>query len=197
MIYRKVIILSVILFHLTGFAGWSQPYKWAAGVKISKQMGLSVVYSPEMPYSFEGAISKNMWSNESGLSLTGRYHQKLLTRGINFYGGGGFYYGMYDNPELSSFSALLLTGGAEITLGKANFSFNISPLIGAGNEEMKFRIGSDVTIRHIFEKHPRKKLGILEKMGLKKKQKKSGKTVKNKKSADRKKLPADGRKKKK
>lgn len=179
--YKKGIIFSAI-FHLIVFSGWSQSYKWAAGVKLSKQMGLSVVYSPEVPYSIEGVISKNLWTNEGGLSVIGRYHQKVLTRGINFYGGGGFYYGMYDDPEMSSFSGLILNGGAEMSLGKTNLSFNISPLIAAGSQDMKFRIGSDVTIRRILEKQPRKRDGFLQKLGIgkKKESKKTKKKIRRK-----------------
>ena len=165
MLYNKGVILSAI-FQLIVISGWSQSYKWAAGIKLSKQMGLSVIYSPEVPYSIEGVISKNLWTNESGLSVIGRYHQKILTRGINFYGGGGLHHGMYEDTERASYTGVILNGGAEMSLGKMNFSFNISPLIAAGSEEMKFRIGSDVTIRRILEKHPRKRNGFFQKLGL-------------------------------
>src|SRR5690625_6251822 len=103
--YKKGIIFSAI-FHLIVFSGWSQSYKWAAGVKLSKQMGLSVVYSPEVPYSIEGVISTNLWTNEGGLSVIGRYHQKVLTRGLNFYGGGGLCYGMYVESGMVSLFGL-------------------------------------------------------------------------------------------
>lgn len=185
MLYKNVIIFSAI-FQLAGFTAWCQSYKWAAGVKLSKQMGLSVVYSPEVPYSIEGVISKNLWTNESGLSVIGRYHQKILTRGINFYGGGGLHHGMYEDTERASYTGVILNGGAEMSLGKTNLSFNISPLIAAGSEEMKFRIGSDVTIRRILEKHPRKRDGLLSKLGIGNK-----KNVKKKKKKNQKKSPAE------
>lgn len=186
MIYKKMIIFSAI-FHLAGLTAWSQSYQWAAGVKLSKQMGLSVVYSPEVPYSIEGVISKNLWTNEGGLSVIGRYHQKVLTRGINFYGGGGFYYGIYDDPETPSFSGLILNGGAEMSLGKTNLSFNISPLIAAGSQDMKFRIGSDVTIRRIIKKQPRKREGFFQKLGF-------GKNKNNKKGKSKGKKPDPSKK---
>src|SRR5690625_6418759 len=89
---------------------------------------------------------------------------------------------MYDDPEMSSFSGLILNGGAEMSLGKTNLSFNISPLIAAGSQDMKFRIGSNVTIRRILEKQPRKRDGFLQKLGIgkKKESKKTKKKIRRK-----------------
>ena len=186
----KNLIYLIIPFILSGITNSeAQSYQWAAGIKLSKSMGLSVVYSPVQHYSFEGIISKNLWTNESGLSVTGRYHHKIITRGLNFYGGGGLHYGMYEDGEQGNFGGLILQGGAEISLGKTNLSFNLTPMIGVGSENMKFRIGSDVTIRHILKKQPREKHAFLQKLGIvksrkdkKKSQRKKNQSKKNPKA---------------
>jgi len=170
--------------HLNG-----QSYEWAAGLKLSKFMGISTVYSPREAYSFEAVLSKNMWTNESGVSIIARHHKKLITRGLNFYGGGGIHYGMYDNPEISNFGGLLLQGGAEMSLGKTNLAFNITPMVGIGSEDVKFRIGSDVTIRYILKKQEKERGKFLRKLGIGKNKdgkakKGSGKKASTKKKQD-------------
>ena len=187
---KNPILPLVGLLLLCSLITSAQSYQWAAGLKLSKSMGLSVVYSPGQHYSFEGIISKNLWTNESGVSLTGRYHHKIITRGLNFYGGGGLHYGMYEDGERGDFGGLLLQGGAEISLGKTNLSFNLTPLIGVGSENMKFRIGSDVTIRHILKKQPREKHAFLQKLGIVKSDKDKKKS-KRKKNQSKKKSKSD------
>lgn len=144
----------------------AQSYQWAAGLQLSKFMGISTVYSPAPQYSVEGIISKNLWTNEGGLSLIGRYHRKIISRGLNFYGGGGLHYGFYEDTELNDFGGLILQGGAEISLGKTNLSFNLTPMVGIGSENVKLRIGSDFTLRYILKKQPRDKGKLLRKLGI-------------------------------
>ncbi|WP_236980059.1 hypothetical protein [Membranihabitans maritimus] len=148
----------------------AQSYQWAAGIKLSKNMGISAVYSPEVPYSIEAVISKNFWTNESGLSIIGRYHRKIITKSINIFGGGGLHHGFY-NDERASFTGVLVNGGMEISLGKTNVAFNLSPVLAFGREDVKFRVGSDLSVRYILKKQPKKKGEFWEKIGFKKKNK--------------------------
>ena len=181
------IFLVLVLLFGSGSAD-GQSYEWAAGLQLSKFMGISAVYSPKEKYSFEAVLSKNMWTGESGVSLIGRHHKKIITRGLNFYGGGGLHYGMFDDGERGNFGGLLLQGGAEMSLGKTNLSFNITPLVGVGNQDVKFRIGSDVTVRYILKKQERERGKFLRKLGIgknkddrNKKNSKRGKNSRNKK----------------
>ena len=178
----KSLIFLLICYLFAGVNSISgQSYEWAAGLKLSKFMGISAVYSPVEKYSFEAILSKNMWTNESGVSLIGRHHKKIITRGLNFYGGGGIHYGMYDDGERGNFGGLILQGGAEMTLGKTNLSFNLTPLIGVGSEDVKFRIGSDLTVRYVLKKQEREKGQFFRKLGIGKK-KDSGKRNRSEKS---------------
>lgn len=179
------IFLVLVLLFGSGSAD-GQSYEWAAGLQLSKFMGISAVYSPKEKYSFEAVLSKNMWTGESGVSLIGRHHKKIITRGLNFYGGGGLHYGMFDDGERGNFGGLLLQGGAEMSLGKTNLSFNITPLVGVGNQDVKFRIGSDVTIRYILKKQEKERK-FLRKLGIGKNKDKKKSDTKRKRSgkADR------------
>ena len=116
----KILFYLLLLINILGATeAQTQSYEWAAGLKISKFMGISAVYSPVQKYSVEAIISKNLWTNEGGLSIIGRHHQKIISRGLNFYGGGGLHYGMYDDGERDNFGGLIVQGGAEISLGKS------------------------------------------------------------------------------
>ena len=163
---KSLTFFTVVLLFCGTISTYSQSYEWAAGLKLSKFMGISAVYSPVEKYSFEAILSKNMWTSESGVSLMGRHHKKLITRGLNFYGGGGIHYGMYDDGERDNFGGLLLQGGAEMSLGKTNLAFNITPMIGVGGQDVKFRIGSDVTVRYILKKQERERGKFLRKLGI-------------------------------
>lgn len=182
----KSLILFLICCLLPGLNSLSaQSYEWTAGLKLSKFMGISVVYSPVENYSFEAILSKNLWTNESGVSLIGRHHKKIITRGLNFYGGGGLHYGMYDDGERDNFGGLIIQGGAEMSLGKTNLSFNLTPMIGVGGQEMKFRIGSDFTIRYILKKQEREKGKFFRKLGFSKNKDKNSKKRDRSKRSDR------------
>lgn len=164
----KSLLSSIILLFIANSL-FSQSYKWAAGLKLSKNMGMSVVYSPVIPYSAELVLSKNFWTNEAGISLIGRYHRKIISKGFNMYGGGGLHYGFYEDIEKQAYAGLLLNGGIELSIGKSNIAFNLTPLVGIGSEEVKFRMGSDISLRYIIEKHKKQKGALWEKIGIKKK----------------------------
>lgn len=174
-------LFPLLLCTLMGTSN-AQSYQWAAGLKLSKFMGISAVYSPAPQYSVEGIISKNLWTNEGGFSVIGRYHRKIISRGLNFYGGGGLHYGFYDDVELNDFGGLILQGGAEISLGKTNISFNLTPMVGIGSENVKLRIGSDFTLRYILKKQPRDKGKLLRKLGIGKDKDKSDRKKRKKQS---------------
>lgn len=169
MSYRFGIISICLIFLSVNFLK-GQSYRWAAGIKLSKNMGISAVYSPEVPYTIEAVISKNFWTNENGLSIIGRYHRKIITKSINIFGGGGLHHGFY-NDERASFTGVLVNGGMEISLGKTNVAFNLSPVLAFGGQDVKFRVGSDLSIRYILEKQPKKKGEFWGKLGFKKKEK--------------------------
>ncbi|MBY5958916.1 hypothetical protein KUV50_12265 [Membranicola marinus] len=182
---KSLFYLFSLLFLTSMGTTQAQSYRWAAGLKLSKHMGISAVYSPKQQYSVEGIISKNLWTNEGGLSLIGRYHRKIISRGLNFYGGGGLHYGFYDDVELNDFGGVILQGGAEISLGKTNLSFNLTPMVGIGSENVKLRIGSDFTLRYILKKQPRDRGKFFQKLGFGKDKNKGNKKKRGKKQNNR------------
>lgn len=163
MVRSFCLVLSFMLWTLSSLQ--SQSYQWAAGLKLSKYMGMSVVYSPMVPYSAELIISKNFWTQEAGLSVVGRYHRKIITKGFNMFGGGGLHYGFNEGEEKDGFVALMINGGMELSMGKTNIAFNLTPMVGID----RFRIGSDLSVRYILKKQPKKKGEFWEKLGFKKK----------------------------
>lgn len=159
----------LILFALAAFISvpaFGQSYKTAAGIRIDNGLNLTVQQYITNGWTAEGILHTGFNSKDLGVSLLAEKHHKILFRGLNFYGGPGVhYYGRSAATRLEDETAqnvfgLSFIGGAEISLGRFNFSVDWKPELHlAGDQVRPFDWnGASISARYIIEKRERKKV---------------------------------------
>ena len=174
---------SIIILALAAFISvpaFGQSYKTAAGIRIDNGLNLTVQQYITNGWTAEGILHTGFNSKDLGLSLLAEKHHKILFRGINFYGGAGVhYYSRSEATRLENETArdvfgLSAIGGAEISLGRINFSVDWKPELHlSGDQVHPFDWnGASISVRYIIDKRERKKVKdwkVWNKMGGKKK----------------------------
>ena len=160
---------SLILIALTAFISvpaFGQSYKTAAGIRIDNGLNLTVQQYITNGWTAEGILHTGFNSKDLGVSLLAEKHHKILLRGLNFYGGAGVhYYGRSEATRLENETAqnvfgLSAIGGAELSLGRLNFSVDWKPELHlAGDQVHPFDWnGASISVRYIIDKRERKKV---------------------------------------
>ena len=117
------------------------------------------------------------------LTALAERHYALVFRGLNLYTGAGLHKGWLDRNANAEFApanirdpfGLTFIGGAELTLGRLNFSYDFKPAINIVGGEKKFYSQTGISVRYVFLNN--KKYKQLQKEKKKKKRKKEGKGI--------------------
>ncbi len=175
---RFSFLLLPALFLFPNFL-FSQSYITAFGVRVDGGFGLTLQQAITNKMTVEVIGHAPLFKPEFGLTALGERHHKILLRNLNvYYGAGGHYYWKSAaNKQEDSISrnvfGLSFIGGAELSIGRLNFSVDYKPeLHFAGDQAHPFEFsGASVSVRYIIEKKPRN-LQIFK--GKNKKKKKKG-----------------------
>ncbi len=173
----------IILFALAAFISvpaFGQSYKTAAGIRIDNGLNLTLQQYVTNGWTAEGILHTGFNSKDLGVTLLAEKHHKILFRNLNFYGGAGVhYYGRSEATRLENETAqnvfgLSAIGGAELSLGRLNFSVDWKPELHlSGDQVHPFDWnGASISVRYIIDKRERKKVKdwkVWNKMGGKKK----------------------------
>ena len=167
------------IFALTILCFWTstlligQSYNNAFGLRMGTDWGLSYKHRIAKRLTIEAIGQSSLQREEVILTLLLEKHLNLITRKINIYWGGGIHKGWIDDvfqdvaPE-DPFG-LSFIGGAELSIGRMNLSYDFKPAINLQGGEKRFYTQSGITARYILNK--RKKYGY-EKNKNKRKRKK-------------------------
>ena len=180
MLHTRSSIIILALAAFTSVPAFGQSYKTAAGIRIDNGLNLTVQQYITNGWTAEGILHTGFNSKDLGVSLLAEKHHKILFRGINFYGGPGVhYYSRSEATRLENETArdvfgLSAIGGAEISLGRINFSVDWKPELHlSGDQVHPFDWnGASISVRYIIDKRERKKVKdwkVWNKMGGKKK----------------------------
>lgn len=141
----------------------AQHYLFAAGLSAGDRFGISVKGKLFKHSSLEMLYKPTMFQNPNQLSLVYRKHLSLITDRFNIYGGAGLVQNW--NEKLTDENIFTKNGGiktvlgAEITLGRYNVSWDISPeLYIWGQKSGTFKSGSAITVRYVLFKPKTKKI---------------------------------------
>jgi hypothetical protein len=144
----------------------AQRYKTAAGMRIDNGFNLTVQQYITNGWTAEGILHTPLYSKDLGITLLAEKHRKILLRGINFYTGAGIhYYGTNTNNReadetYNNVFGLSAIGGAELSLGRLNFSVDWKPELHlSGDQARPFDWnGAAISVRYIIAKRERKKV---------------------------------------
>jgi hypothetical protein len=151
---NKLLLLTVsIAFALQLSA---QGYDTAFGLRLGTEWGATFKQRLAKRTTGEFLIQYNNPRKETTLTVLGQQHFPLLVRNFNIYGGGGIHKGFVDAdggdaPYKDPFG-LTLIGGAEVSLGRINVSWDIKPSINVIGGERTIYTHTGVSVRYIIDK---------------------------------------------
>ncbi|MCW5923976.1 MAG: hypothetical protein KIS77_16660 [Saprospiraceae bacterium] len=160
-------LLLIPFFSLTCLLAFGQSYKTAAGIRLDNGINFTLQQHIVNNWTAEAILHTPLNSNELGLTVLAEKHQKILFRGLNMYAGAGGHYYWQSAANRSESGALRenvyglsFIGGAEITLGKFNVSFDWKPELHlAGDQIHPFEwTGGSISVRYVLAKRERRKV---------------------------------------
>lgn len=132
----------------------AQSYISAGGLRVGTDWGLSYKHRIADRHTLEGILQSSFKDRSHDFVLLGARHYSLITRGFNLYAGAGLHVGWFENQTelVRTKAGLTFIGGAEITLGKMNVSWDIKPAVNILGGYRILDMQSAVTLRYVFVK---------------------------------------------
>ncbi len=177
---KSLILLSAAV--LFAFSANAQSYMTAGGLRAGTDWGLTVQQRLTKSITVEGIVQSSLQREEVMVTALAEKHYALVFRGLNIYTGAGLHKGWLSGQssepvpvDFKNPFGLTFIGGAELTLGRLNFSYDFKPAINVTGGERRFYTQTGVSIRYVFltNKQFRKK----QKAKRKKKRKEEGKGI--------------------
>jgi len=160
-------LLAILTFATTLVA---QRYNTAAGLRLTKGVGLTVQQRVADQWTIEGIAMTNFKDNNDLIGLA-EYHGKIIfQKRLNWYVGAGLHTGSYSGSasglKENTFGAAFV-GGIEFTVGKLNFSVDYMPMVNFVGDLPTLEATPAISVRYVLIKRPRKT--IRDRIGKKKK----------------------------
>ncbi|MEK7257275.1 MAG: hypothetical protein AAB316_21150, partial [Bacteroidota bacterium] len=155
---KKRIVLALLLF--SSLQIFSQAYMTAGGVRLGTDWGLTLQQRIGKSMTLEGILQSSLQREEVMVTGLIEKHYPVVFRGLNLYVGAGAHKGWIneedtDSPDGADFEdpfGLSFVGGAELTLGRLNFSYDFKPAFNLTGGEKKFYSQTGVSIRYVLLK---------------------------------------------
>lgn len=177
---KQLSIIFLFFFTVTA-SSFAQLYTTAAGLRMGTDWGFTIQQRVLDKVSVEGIVQSSLQREEVIITGLVERHYPLLTKGLNIYFGAGVHKGWnttneepntIDTPTVTENPfGVTLIGGAEMTLGRFNISYDFKPAINAKGGEKSFYTQSGVSLRYVLVKNK-----VWRKMQKKKKKRKKAKT---------------------
>jgi hypothetical protein len=154
-------ILIAICFLYTGNTLFAQAYMTTAGLRLGTDWGLTVKQRIGLKSTAEIMLLNSLVRKENQLSLTFQRHTPLIGRRFNLYTGAGAHYGWpsqkqqygINEPEFINPIGLSLIGGAEMTIGPINLSYDFKPAFNVVGGDKFFYLQSGASLRYVLAKN--------------------------------------------
>ncbi len=151
---KKTSILAFAL--LASLPIFAQQYMTAGGLRIGTDWGLTIQQRIAKNTTVEGIFQSSLQREEVMVTGLIEQHYPLIIRNLNLYFGAGLHKGFvtadlvaadeaYDDPFGISF-----VGGAELTIGRLNFSYDFKPVFNISGGEKTFYSQTGVSVRYVF-----------------------------------------------
>ncbi|HQW55717.1 MAG TPA: hypothetical protein PK076_06295 [Saprospiraceae bacterium] len=177
MVVKRIKIWLVLITLCFGTVTLSaQKYRTAAGIRIGTEFGLTVQQLLWDEYTLEGIVQKGFFNDIATASVLFEKHQKILSKGFNFYIGAGPHYGFYtrDRGERKNPLGVTAIAGIEMRFERVVASFDFKPAINIVGGDRIFDTQTALSLRYVLIKAKKKeqKWKFWEKWGNKNKSKK-------------------------
>lgn len=136
----------------------AQAYMTAGGLRAGTDWGLTIQQRLTKNMTFEGIVQSSLQREEVLITALAEKHHALVFRGLNLYTGAGLHKGFLNDPQTSELTptnykdpfGITFIGGAELTLGRFNFSYDFKPAINVLGGEKKFYTQTGISVRYVF-----------------------------------------------
>lgn len=129
----RFILLSFFLLSLSfSFEMHAQSYHSALGLRIGNNIGFTYQQRVGKNQTIESILQTGLFRNSGQFAVLFEQHNSLISRGFNFYYGGGPHIGWYENRQemvIGTVGGLAFIVGAEMSLGSIILSYDIKPAI--------------------------------------------------------------------
>ncbi|MBK8373266.1 MAG: hypothetical protein IPL20_18405 [Saprospiraceae bacterium] len=152
-------VLYFVLFVCFPLLTTGQSYRTAAGFRFGNEIGLSISQRIFDKKTIDLYHAPSLFTDRSTTGLVMKQHYSMLTKRLNFFGGGGLYYQMKnglstnDDPAYEQHSAgLALVAGIDFTIGKINIGYDMIPLYRLSGNDTGRRISSSsaISVRYVI-----------------------------------------------
>ena len=150
------VLVALVLLQSTVSA---QFYMTAGGLRAGTDWGLTVQQRITKNMTIEGIVQSSLQREEVLLTALAERHYALGYRGLNIYTGGGLHKGFVTQKQTAESAptttykdpmGVTFIGGAELTLGRINISYDFKPAINLVGGEKKFYTQSGVSLRYVL-----------------------------------------------
>ena len=158
---QKTILLFAIL--LPAISIFAQKYNTAAGIRIGSGIGISVQQRLWDNYTMEGIVQKNLFKDGTHVAALFEQHNKLLSKGLNFYIGAGPHFSFYNQEidkeksttqttPVSNAFGISAIGGIEMRLKNVVLSYDFQPGVNFHGGTNVFSTQTGLSARYILIK---------------------------------------------
>ncbi|MBK7427858.1 MAG: hypothetical protein IPI60_12930 [Saprospiraceae bacterium] len=133
----------------------AQNYKAAVGIRLGTEVGITGQFRIGERSTLEGMLQTSFRYPSSQFSVLYERHYPIITKGLNMYLGVGPHIGWYAPPETSQTDikfGISPIAGAELTLGKLNFSWDMKPTINLVGGYRILELETAISVRYILVK---------------------------------------------
>jgi len=135
----------------------AQSYRLAGGARFGTEAGLTAKYRITHRGTLEAILQQSIYQPQSMATLLYEQHSPIIGRRFNFYGGAGLHTGLERSDAYSGgLFGITLIGGAEMTIGRVNVSYDFKPAINLSGGETVFMAQTAVSVRYVFIRNPKR-----------------------------------------
>ena len=152
---KKLLIVIPLILHAT--FTFSQSYVTAAGLRLGTDWGLSLQQRVAEKTTIEAIFQSSLQREEVLITALAERHYPLLYKGLNLYFGAGPHKGWINEPagegstsEYKDPFGITLIGGAELSLGRINLSYDFKPAMNIRGGEESVYIQSGLSVRYVL-----------------------------------------------
>jgi hypothetical protein len=153
---KSNIILSLLL--LSANLLYSQAYMTSAGLRAGTDWGISLQQRISKSATLEGIVQSSLQREEFMVTFLAEQHYPVLFRGLNLYFGAGLHKGWLQKTSSNEIVirsqenplGISLVGGAELTIGKLNISYDFKPAVNVTGGEKIFYPQTGISVRYVI-----------------------------------------------
>ncbi len=136
--HTRASLFFLLVFGLMAIPAFSQKYNTAMGIRVGNSIGVTAVQRFDKHFTVEGIVHKQ-FLGDAYLTVLARRHIPIIGKSTNLYFGVGA--NSTIGREAGNGLGLDAVAGAEVSIGKMNFSLDYKPMYSFASKAFENQIG--------------------------------------------------------